>query len=197
MQAISPVKSIAHFSPGKCIFQCLPSGNWKVRLNNHMHIFSLTKVHGRMQFLGAAKAGLVGASIRTLLSLEATRQSRLPQSGGGVLEFSWDHACGAFQLIMPCGVLRDDALLRLPQLPRLPCSFGLLDFHGWVRLGDGVPKVHGMLHRHLNKAIRQRATKMWQIVMIMWMMSFMIFYNEFHVWSSVFYSASLQGLLNE
>ena len=147
MQAISPVKSIAHFSPGKCIFQCLPSGSWKVRLKKPQAYFFLNKSSMSMQFLGAAKAGLVGASIRTLL-LEATRQSRLPQSGGGVLEFSWDHACGAFQLIMPCGVLRDDALLRLPQLPRLPCNFGLLVFHGWVRLGDGVPKVHGMLHRH-------------------------------------------------
>ena len=43
MQAISPVKSIAHFSPGKCIFQCLPSGSWKVRLKKPHAYFFLNK----------------------------------------------------------------------------------------------------------------------------------------------------------
>ena len=77
MQAISPVKSIAHFSPGKCIFQCLPSGSWKVRLKKPHAYFFLNKSSMSMQFLGAAKAGLVGASIRTLL-LEATSAVQTP-----------------------------------------------------------------------------------------------------------------------
>ena len=41
-----------------------------------------------MQFLGAVKSGLVGASIGHSYHQKLLRQSRLPQSGGGVLEFS-------------------------------------------------------------------------------------------------------------
>ena len=72
-----PCKSIAHFSPGKCIFQRLPSGSWKVWLKKPQAYFFLNKSSMSMQFLGAAKAGLVGASIRTLL-LEATSAVQTP-----------------------------------------------------------------------------------------------------------------------
>ena len=61
MQAISSVKVSHIFSPRKCIFQCLLSDSWKVWLKKPQAYFFLNKSSMSMQFLGAAKAGLVGA----------------------------------------------------------------------------------------------------------------------------------------
>ena len=88
MQEISPVKSIALFPREIASFGAFQAVAERRGFKKPHAYFSLTKVHGRMQFLGVVKSGLADASIRTLLLLKPLRQSRLPQSGGGVLEFS-------------------------------------------------------------------------------------------------------------